>query len=46
MEIASALNDVLKSEGEVQHEGSHLLKSYEALILALEEEFKRKIFQR
>ena len=43
LEIVQALNEVLKSEGEVQHERSHLLESYGALILALEEEFKRKI---
>ena len=28
LEIAQALNNVLKSEGEAQHERSHLLESY------------------
>ncbi|MGB9853646.1 MAG: hypothetical protein ACPLRY_02415 [Candidatus Bathyarchaeales archaeon] len=41
LEIAQALNDVLKSEGEAQHERSHLLESYGALILALEKEPQR-----
>jgi 5'(3')-deoxyribonucleotidase len=43
LEIAQALNNVLKSEGEAQHERSHLLESYGASIIALEEEFKRKL---
>ncbi|MEM3054766.1 MAG: hypothetical protein QXM52_03575 [Candidatus Bathyarchaeia archaeon] len=41
LEIAQALNDVLKSEGEAQHEISHLLESYGALILTLEKELQR-----
>ena len=41
LEIAQALKDVLESEGEVQHERSHLLESYGALILALEKELQR-----
>lgn len=45
LEITQALKDVLESEGEAQHERSHLLESYGSLILALEEEFKRKTFQ-
>ncbi|MGB9960561.1 MAG: hypothetical protein ACPLKQ_08640 [Candidatus Bathyarchaeales archaeon] len=45
LEITQALKDVLESEGEAQHERSHLLESYGALILALEEEFKRKSLQ-
>ncbi len=45
LEITQAFKDVLESEGEAQHERSHLLESYGALILALEEEFKRKTFQ-
>jgi chromosome segregation ATPase len=45
LEIAQALNDVLKSEGEAQHERSHLLESYGALILALEKELQRTCAQ-
>jgi chromosome segregation ATPase len=45
LEIAKALNEVLKSEGEAQHERSHLLESYGALILALEEELQRTCSQ-
>jgi chromosome segregation ATPase len=41
LEIAKALNDVLKSESEAQHERSHLLESYGALILTLEKEIQR-----
>ena len=33
-------NEVLKKESEAEHEKSHLLNSYGALILALEREFK------
>lgn len=36
LEVAKALNNVLSGEAEVQHERSHLLESYGALILALE----------
>lgn len=41
LEIAQALNEVLKNEGEAQHERSHLLESYGALILALEKELQK-----
>ncbi|MCX8177260.1 MAG: hypothetical protein N3F10_03060 [Candidatus Bathyarchaeota archaeon] len=42
LEIAQALNTVLKGEGEAQHERSHLLESYGALNLALEKVFNDK----
>jgi len=36
-EVAQAFNEALKSESKAQHEKSHLLESYGAIILALEE---------
>lgn len=39
LEVTQALNEVLKSESKVQHEKSHILESYGALILAIEEVF-------
>lgn len=41
LELAQTLNDLLESEGEAQHERSHLLESYGALILALEKEIQQ-----
>lgn len=41
LEVAQALNEVLKSESKVQHEKSHILESYGALILAIEEVFQK-----
>ena len=41
LEVARAFNEALKSESKAQHEKSHLLESYGALILALEEEFQK-----
>lgn len=40
LETIRALSEALRSESEAKHEKSHLLESYGALILALEEEFK------
>jgi hypothetical protein len=39
LEAIKAYSEVLKKESKAEHEGSHLLESYGALILALEEEF-------
>lgn len=41
VEVAQAFDKALKSESKTQHEKSHLLESYGALILALEEEFQK-----
>ena len=41
LEVARAFNEALKSESKAQHQKSHLLESYGALILALEEEFQK-----
>ena len=41
VEVARAFNEALKSESKAQHGKSHLLESYGALILALEEEFQK-----
>lgn len=35
-EIVADISEILKSEGEIMHERSHLLESYGAVILALE----------
>ncbi|MEM3704272.1 MAG: hypothetical protein QXX79_07655, partial [Candidatus Bathyarchaeia archaeon] len=43
LEVAKSLSDVLKSEGETQHERSHLLESYGAVILALEKELQTQL---
>ncbi|MEM0216078.1 MAG: hypothetical protein QXR17_03970 [Candidatus Bathyarchaeia archaeon] len=37
-EIMEVISEALKAEGEIQHERSHLLESYGAIILALEKE--------
>jgi CRISPR/Cas system Type II protein with McrA/HNH and RuvC-like nuclease domain len=39
LEAVKALSEALKREGVAEHERSHLLESYGALILSLEEEF-------
>ncbi len=39
IEAVKALSEALKREGVAEHERSHLLESYGALILSLEEEF-------
>ena len=39
IKAVKALSEALKREGAVEHERSHLLESYGALILSLEEEF-------
>lgn len=41
LEVAQAFNEALKSESKAQHEKSHLLESYGAIILALEEKFQK-----
>jgi hypothetical protein len=41
LEAVHALNKALKGESKAQHEKSHLLESYGALILALEKEFQK-----
>ncbi|MBS7632679.1 hypothetical protein KEJ15_03535 [Candidatus Bathyarchaeota archaeon] len=41
VEVAQAFYETLKSESKAQHEKSHLLESYGALILALEREFQK-----
>jgi len=41
LEAVRALGEALKREGMAEHEKSHLLESYGALILSLEEEFKK-----
>ena len=40
MEAIKALSEALKKASQAEHEKSHLLESYGALVLALEEEFK------
>lgn len=40
LEAMHAFNEALKKESEAEHEKSHLLESYGALILVLEGEFK------
>ncbi len=40
LEAVKALSEALKKASQAEHEKSHLLESYGALILALEEEFK------
>jgi len=41
LEAVKALSEALKREGMAEHEKSHLLESYGALILSLEEEFRK-----
>jgi hypothetical protein len=41
MEAIKSLSQVLKSEGNIEHEKSHLFESYGALILCLEKEFEK-----
>jgi len=41
LEAVKALSETLKKESQSEHERSHLLESYGALIQALEEEFQR-----
>ena len=41
LEVAKALSETLEKESKAEHEKSHLLESYGALILALEEEFQK-----
>jgi len=40
LETIRALEEAMTKGGEAEHEGSHILESYGALILALEEEFQ------
>jgi len=40
LEAVKALSEALKKASQAEHEKSHLLESYGALVLALEEEFK------
>ncbi len=40
LEAIKALSKALRKESEAEHEKSHLMESYGALVLALEEEFK------
>jgi len=40
LEAAKAFNEALKQESVAEHEKSHLLESYGALVLTLEEEFQ------
>lgn len=40
LEAVNSLSEALKKEGMAEHEKSHLLESYGALILSLEEEFR------
>lgn len=40
-EAIKSLSQVLKSEGNIEHEKSHLLESYGALILCLDEEIEK-----
>ena len=44
LEATKMLNEALKREGKAEHEKSHLLESYGALVLASEEEFQRVYF--
>ncbi len=41
METIRAFSEILRREGRVEHERSHLLESYGALLLILEEETQR-----
>jgi chromosome segregation ATPase len=41
MEVTKALSETLRKESKAEHEKSHLLESYGALILALEQEFQK-----
>lgn len=41
LEATRALSEALKRESVAEHEKSHLLESYGALILSLEEEFRK-----
>ena len=41
LEAVKALSETLKRESMAEHEKSHLLESYGALILLLEEEFRK-----
>ena len=41
LEAIKTLNEALKRESKVEHAKSHLLESYGALVLALEEEFQK-----
>ena len=40
LEATKTLNEALKRESKAEHEKSHLLESYGALVLALEERFQ------
>lgn len=40
-EVVEAISEALRAEGEIQHERSHLLESYGAIILALEKELQK-----
>ena len=40
-EAIKSLSQVLKSEGNIEHEKSHLFESYGALILCLDKEFEK-----
>ena len=44
LEAIKAFSEALKKESKAEHERSHLLESYGALIQALEEEFQRFSF--
>lgn len=41
LEVTKMLSEALKRESKAEHEKSHLLESYGALVLALEEQFQR-----
>lgn len=41
LEATEMLNEALKRQSKAEHEKSHLLESYGALVLALEENFQR-----
>lgn len=43
LSVTRAFSDVLKSESEVEHEESHLLESYGAIVLSLEEALRNHI---
>jgi len=40
-EAIKSLSQLLKSESSIEHEKSHLMESYGALILCLDEEFEK-----
>lgn len=40
-EVVEVISEVLRADGEIQHERSHLLESYGAIILALEKELQQ-----